>query len=241
MNKALRGGLSQPVFCTIPRETGRKVVQKRCCWCRITPRKRRILHPILHRKMSGFIGVFFAWCRKWRIFLKTFFEERGVVWHGNLCLFLQDFGYNSINGPQEIFVYDWITVALNWAKRVLPQYSLACFLHQAQGGFLFLSADTGFPQWTFFCGVSPLEREEDFWGAMDRLYENFLPPPSGTFFYKLFGFLSLACSFYPCLKVYFEIKCIFAHEIVMRKEDSNIEWTFCDTAVLPGAWWQSSP
>ena len=61
------------------------------------------------------------------------------------------------------------------------------------------------------------------------------PSPSCTFFYKLFGFLSLACSFYPCLKVYFEIKCIFAHEIVMRKEDSNIEWTFCDTAVLPGA------
>ena len=126
------------------------------------------------------------------------------------------------------------------SKRVLPQYSLTCFLHQAQGGFLFLSADTGFPQWTFFCGVSHGERRV-FWGV--QWTELSPPSPSCTFFCKLFGLLSLACSFYPCLKVYFEIKCIFAHEIVMRKEDSNsnIERTFCDTAVLPGAWWQSSP
>ena len=148
MNKALCGGLSQPVFCTIPRETGRKVIPKRCCWCRITPGNGRILHPILHRKMSGFIGVFFAWCRKCRIFFENFFwgEREGL---GNLCLFLRDFGYNSISGPQEIFVYDWITVALNWASELTSVF--ACiFLHQAQGGFLFLSADRISPVNVFF-------------------------------------------------------------------------------------------
>lgn len=72
-------------------------------------------------------------------------------------------------------------------------------------------------------------------GAIDRLYGSCPLSPSCIFFYKLFVFLSLACSFYPCFRVFLEIKCIFAREIVMRKEDSNIEWTFCDTAVLPGA------
>ena len=51
---------------------------KQCCWCRISPSGRRILHPILHRKSSGFIGLFFVWCRKCRFFSKTFFERRGV-------------------------------------------------------------------------------------------------------------------------------------------------------------------
>ena len=70
---------------------------KRCCWCRIAPRERRILHPILHRKSTGFIGVFFVWCRKCRFFSKTFFEKRDVVWQpvSFLVLHVARFGGES--------------------------------------------------------------------------------------------------------------------------------------------------